>query len=131
MNIVPSKLLFFYANICTVGLYTYCCFLVLELHLCDLFRSFKNLFHITLNRGTEGLGFSIVGGIGCSQGDLPIYVKTIYENGAASTDGRLRSGDEVVAVNNQSLMGLSHAEAVHVLKESFGLVTLTIARNSS
>lgn len=84
-----------------------------------------------MNRGEQGLGFSIVGGIGCSQGDLPIFVKTIYPNGAASADGRLRSGDEILAVNNQSLIGLTHAEAVHVLKESYGLVTLTVARNNN
>lgn len=33
---------------------------------------------ITLEKGSEGLGFSIVGGFGSPHGDLPIYVKTVF-----------------------------------------------------
>lgn len=33
---------------------------------------------ITLARGPDGLGFSIVGGFGSPHGDLPIYVKTVF-----------------------------------------------------
>lgn len=33
---------------------------------------------IVLEKGSDGLGFSIVGGFGSPQGDLPIYVKTIF-----------------------------------------------------
>lgn len=33
---------------------------------------------ITLDRGPDGLGFSIVGGFGSPHGDLPIYVKTVF-----------------------------------------------------
>lgn len=33
---------------------------------------------ITLEKGSEGLGLSIVGGYGSPHGDLPIYVKTIF-----------------------------------------------------
>lgn len=33
---------------------------------------------ITLERGPDGLGFSIVGGYGSPHGDLPIYVKTVF-----------------------------------------------------
>lgn len=33
---------------------------------------------ILLDKGSDGLGFSIVGGYGSPHGDLPIYVKTIF-----------------------------------------------------
>ncbi|XP_041076923.1 multiple PDZ domain protein isoform X7 [Polyodon spathula] len=81
---------------------------------------------ITLDRGPDGLGFSIVGGFGSPHGDLPIYVKTVFVKGAASEDGRLKRGDQMIAVNGQSLEGVTHEEAVGILKRTKGNVTLTI-----
>ncbi|XP_028845008.1 multiple PDZ domain protein isoform X3 [Denticeps clupeoides] len=81
---------------------------------------------ITLERGPDGLGFSIVGGFGSPHGDLPIYVKTVFKKGAASEDGRLKRGDQIMAVNGQSLEGVTHEEAVAILKRTKGTVTLTV-----
>ncbi|XP_060720245.1 multiple PDZ domain protein isoform X1 [Tachysurus vachellii] len=81
---------------------------------------------ISLDRGPDGLGFSIVGGFGSPHGDLPIYVKTVFGKGAAAEDGRLKRGDQIVAVNGQSLEGVTHEEAVGILKKTKGTITLTI-----
>ncbi|XP_038258139.1 multiple PDZ domain protein isoform X19 [Dermochelys coriacea] len=81
---------------------------------------------ITLDRGQDGLGFSIVGGYGSPHGDLPIYVKTVFAKGAAAEDGRLKRGDQIIAVNGQSLEGVTHEEAVALLKKTKGTVTLTV-----
>ncbi|XP_075597107.1 multiple PDZ domain protein isoform X14 [Balearica regulorum gibbericeps] len=81
---------------------------------------------ITLDRGPDGLGFSIVGGYGSPHGDLPIYVKTVFAKGAAAEDGRLKRGDQIIAVNGQSLEGVTHEEAVAILKKTKGTVTLTV-----
>ncbi|XP_075416035.1 multiple PDZ domain protein isoform X6 [Tenrec ecaudatus] len=81
---------------------------------------------ITLDRGPDGLGFSIVGGFGSPHGDLPIYVKTVFAKGAASEDGRLKRGDQIIAVNGQSLEGATHEEAVATLKRTKGSVTLMV-----
>ncbi|XP_030578367.1 multiple PDZ domain protein [Archocentrus centrarchus] len=81
---------------------------------------------ITLERGPDGLGFSIVGGYGSPHGDLPIYVKTVFGKGAAAEDGRLKRGDQIMAVNGQTLEGVSHEEAVSILKRTKGMVTLTV-----
>ncbi|XP_069621060.1 multiple PDZ domain protein isoform X1 [Ranitomeya imitator] len=81
---------------------------------------------IILDRGPDGLGFSIVGGYGSPHGDLPIYVKTVFSKGAASEDGRLNRGDQIIAVNGQSLEGVTHEEAVAILKRTKGTVTLTV-----
>ncbi|KAM5193514.1 LOW QUALITY PROTEIN: multiple PDZ domain protein [Mantella aurantiaca] len=81
---------------------------------------------IVLERGPDGLGFSIVGGYGSPHGDLPIYVKTVFSKGAAAEDGRLNRGDQIIAVNGQGLEGVTHEEAVAILKRTKGTVTLTV-----
>ncbi|XP_051241227.1 multiple PDZ domain protein isoform X3 [Dicentrarchus labrax] len=81
---------------------------------------------ITLERGSSGLGFSIVGGFGSPHGDLPIYIKTVFNKGAAIEDGRLKRGDQIIAVNGHCLEGVTHAEAVDILKKTKGTVVLTV-----
>lgn len=82
---------------------------------------------IVLERGPEGLGFSIVGGHGSPHGDLPIYVKTVCSKGAAAVDGQLKRGDCIKAVNGTSMEGVTHDEAVSILKNAQGKVTLTVS----
>ncbi|XP_037553698.1 inaD-like protein [Nematolebias whitei] len=81
---------------------------------------------ITLEKGSEGLGFSVVGGYGSPHGDLPIYVKTVFSKGAAAVDGRLKRGDQILAVNGESLQEATHEQAVTILKKQRGSVTLDI-----
>ncbi|KAF6345289.1 PATJ crumbs cell polarity complex component [Rhinolophus ferrumequinum] len=81
---------------------------------------------ITLEKGSEGLGFSIVGGYGSPHGDLPIYVKTIFAKGAAADDGRLKRGDQILAVNGETLEGVTHEQAVAILKRQRGTVILSV-----
>ena len=81
---------------------------------------------IELERGPEGLGFSIVGGHGSPHGDLPIYVKTVFPTGAAARDGRLKRGDQIIAVNGESLVGVAHESAVAMLKRTKGKIILTV-----
>ena len=68
---------------------------------------------IYLDRGNEGLGFSIVGGYGSPHGDLPIYVKTVFDKGAAAKDKRLKRGAQKLAVGEQSLDRVSQDTAVN------------------
>lgn len=81
---------------------------------------------ITLERGPDGLGFSIVGGHGSPHGDLPIYVKNVFSKGAASENGQLKRGDQILTVNGTSLEGLTHEEAVNILKNAKGTVIMNV-----
>ena len=83
---------------------------------------------IVLNKEAGGLGFSIVGGQGSPHGNLPIYVKTVFDKGAAAMDGRMKRGNQILYVNGQSLEKSTHQEAVDLLKSSSGKVTLLISK---
>ncbi|XP_077981370.1 multiple PDZ domain protein-like [Glandiceps talaboti] len=85
-----------------------------------------NIKTVELVRGPDGLGFSIVGGYGSPHGDLPIYVKTVFTKGAASESGQLKRGDQILAVNGETLEDATHDHAVSLLKRCKGKVVLTI-----
>ncbi|XP_022238826.1 uncharacterized protein LOC106457273 isoform X3 [Limulus polyphemus] len=82
---------------------------------------------VRLLRGPKGLGFSIVGGFGSPHGDLPIYVKRVFEEGAAVEEGQLQRGDQILAVNDQCLEGVTHEQAVGILTNAGDCVDLILA----
>eukprot|EP00057_Strongylocentrotus_purpuratus_P007667 XP_011662141.1 PREDICTED: multiple PDZ domain protein [Strongylocentrotus purpuratus] len=84
---------------------------------------------VTLERGPDGLGFSIVGGYGSPHGNLPIYIKTVFNRGAAAVAKQLKRGDQILAVNGESLEGATHQTAVNLLKKARGQVILTVVTN--
>uniref|UniRef100_A0A452SKB7 Protein scribble homolog n=1 Tax=Ursus americanus TaxID=9643 RepID=A0A452SKB7_URSAM len=70
----------------------------------------------------EKLGISIRGGAKghagnpCDPTDEGIFISKVSPTGAAGRDGRLRVGQRLLEVNQQSLLGLTHGEAVQLLR---------------
>ncbi|XP_051785149.1 protein scribble homolog isoform X11 [Erpetoichthys calabaricus] len=70
----------------------------------------------------EKLGISIRGGAKGHAGnpfdptDEGIFISKVNSNGAAARDGRLKAGMRILEVNNHSLLGMTHAEAVRILR---------------
>ncbi|XP_059000770.1 LOW QUALITY PROTEIN: ligand of Numb protein X 2-like [Mustela lutreola] len=82
---------------------------------------------IVLRRSYLGSwGFSIVGGYEENHTNQPFFIKTIVLGTPAYSDGRLKCGDMIVAVNGLSTMGMSHSALVPMLKEQRNKVTLTV-----
>lgn len=68
----------------------------------------------------------IIGGLDTPLGML--YVKGVQPGSPAEKCNRLQVGDQLIEVNNQSLVGVTHSEALTVLKQTPPLVRLTVAR---
>ncbi|KAM4906535.1 protein scribble homolog isoform 20-T22 [Sylvia borin] len=70
----------------------------------------------------EKLGISIRGGAKGHAGnpfdptDEGIFISKVSSSGAAARDGRLKVGMRILEVNHQSLLGMTHTEAVQVLR---------------
>ena len=75
---------------------------------------------------SPGLGISIVGGSGSPSGDLPILIKRVLPKSLAEEDGRLKQGDELVAVNDTLLVGMSKDFAINALSNMHGDIRLLV-----
>ena len=72
------------------------------------------------------LGFSIVGGKGSVYGDIPIYIKQVFNEGAAGQDGQLKKGDQLLSVNGISFENVTHKHAAETLQRLQGDVKLEV-----
>ncbi|XP_048581970.1 uncharacterized protein LOC116617702 [Nematostella vectensis] len=59
----------------------------------------------------------------------PVFIVSITPNGPADKHGGLRPGDILLAVNDRSLVGLEHSQAVRILKSVSGTVRLTVKKS--
>eukprot|EP00117_Sycon_ciliatum_P010181 scpid44761/ scgid12187/ Protein scribble homolog; Protein LAP4 len=80
-------------------------------------------FNLSSNRG-QGFGLCIEGGANAPSGnpedpdDDGIYVSQILPGGAAEHSGMLKVGHRILQANSISMLGISHAEALQILRQS-------------
>lgn len=89
----------------------------------------REVFEVILSKQpTVGIGITIVGGDTSSKHDFGIFVKSVTVDGPAFEDGRIKPGDRLIAINDQSLECLQHHEAVNMIKQSGDTVRLLISQ---
>uniref|UniRef100_A0A674MI72 Scribble planar cell polarity protein n=1 Tax=Takifugu rubripes TaxID=31033 RepID=A0A674MI72_TAKRU len=76
---------------------------------------------VTLLKSGGPLGLSIVGGSDHAShpfgvNEPGVFISKVSSTGAAARDGRLQVGMRILEVNNHSLLGMTHTEAVRVLR---------------
>uniref|UniRef100_A0A8C9XMB4 PDZ domain containing 2 n=1 Tax=Sander lucioperca TaxID=283035 RepID=A0A8C9XMB4_SANLU len=90
-------------------------------------REGSHIWKMHMVKGEEGLGIQITGGRGSKRSPHGIIITHVEKAGAIHRDGRLQAGDELLMINGQSLVGLTHQEAVNILRSTSGLVQLVVA----
>ncbi|EFA07063.2 Patj homolog-like Protein [Tribolium castaneum] len=79
----------------------------------------------------KGLGISLEGTVDV-EGGIELrphhYIRSILPEGPVGQNGKLSSGDELLEVNGQKLLGIKHVEVVKILRELPSTVRLVCAR---
>ena len=83
---------------------------------------------VTISKvSNESLGMRIGGGVSSNEGDTPIYIANINPNGPVGKSNNVKKGDVLLSVNGQSLLGLTHGQAVAQLKATAELAGVTLS----
>jgi hypothetical protein len=87
---------------------------------------------IKLMKKNNGLGLSIVAAKGLNQ-ITGIYVKSVVAGGAAADDGRIDAGDQLLAVDEASLVNVTQERAAELMTRSghATAVLLTVAKEAA
>ncbi|RZF38836.1 hypothetical protein LSTR_LSTR013777 [Laodelphax striatellus] len=81
---------------------------------------------VELNRGWNSrLGFSLQS---AGEGSRHTAISAIYPDSVASRDGRLRPGDQLITVNDESVEGMNTAEVIDLLRKIRGSICITVWR---
>ncbi|XP_033883230.3 tyrosine-protein phosphatase non-receptor type 13 isoform X1 [Acipenser ruthenus] len=88
-----------------------------------------NTFEVTLKKNISGIGFSFL-----QMESLPgdgggiIRIKRLFPGQPAEESGKIEVGDVILAVNGESVKGLSYQKVLHLLRGAPATVTLSLCR---
>lgn len=82
----------------------------------DLLQKNSAFHMITIARKTD-LGLKILGGINQNEGPF-VYIQEIIPGGDCHKDGHLRPGDQLVSINEESMIGVSLEEAKDIISRA-------------
>ncbi|XP_046710829.1 PDZ domain-containing protein 7 isoform X3 [Silurus meridionalis] len=73
---------------------------------------------VRISKTKRSLGISISGGVE-SRVQPVVKIEKIFPGGAASTNNTLKAGFELVSVDGVSLQGITHQDAVEIIRQAF------------
>lgn len=83
--------------------------------------------YFSINKGPqETLGVRVAGGLESQDGNTPVYVQNVNPYGCLGKSGMLKKGDVIISVNGTSLLGITHNEAVSILKAIMASTSITL-----
>ncbi|XP_054720570.1 uncharacterized protein LOC129230192 [Uloborus diversus] len=88
-----------------------------------------DLLVVILKREAEGggsVGITLAGGADYEVKEITVH--KVIAGSLADRDGRVQKGDRVMSINGRDLRGVSHGEALQILKSPNAKVTLLLAR---
>uniref|UniRef100_A0AAY5L5C1 Rap GTPase interactor n=1 Tax=Esox lucius TaxID=8010 RepID=A0AAY5L5C1_ESOLU len=87
------------------------------------------VFIVELDKGPYGLGMGLIDGLHTPLNAAGIYIRTLIPEGPAASDGRLRIGDRILAVNGTSLIGADYQSAVDLIRLGGGRLRFLVAKS--
>jgi hypothetical protein len=90
-----------------------------------------NIIQLTLTKKNKGLGLSIVAARATNAINSGIYIKAVVAGGAADSDGRLEAGDQLLAVDDSSLVNVTQERAAQLMTQSGVNVHLTVSKKAA
>ncbi|XP_013866847.1 ras-associating and dilute domain-containing protein [Austrofundulus limnaeus] len=88
-----------------------------------------NGLEVELDKGPYGLGMGLIDGLHTPLNAPGIYIRTLIPDGPAASDGRLRIGDRILAVNGTSLIGADYQSAVDLIRLGGGRLRFLVAKS--
>ncbi|XP_028311243.1 ras-associating and dilute domain-containing protein isoform X2 [Gouania willdenowi] len=89
----------------------------------------SNGMEVELDKGPYGLGMGLIDGLHTPLNAPGIYIRTLIPDGPAASDGRLRIGDRILAVNGTSLIGADYQSAVDLIRLGGGRLRFLVAKS--
>nr|XP_033778062.1 membrane-associated guanylate kinase, WW and PDZ domain-containing protein 3-like isoform X2 [Geotrypetes seraphini] len=84
-------------------------------------------YSVELQRGATGFGFSLRGG---SEYKMKIYILGLMEGGPAERNQKMQVSDQLIEINGRSTRGMTHSEAVELIRRSGNTVHLQLKRGN-
>jgi len=89
----------------------------------------KVMFNVNLVKGKDGLGFSVSSKDVLINNSRDFFVKTVLGKGAAVEDGRIKPGDQILKINDESISEKSQQDVVKILRNATGTISIILKRD--